>query len=319
MRILFITANRIGDAVLSSGVLAWLEEAYPMARFTVVCGPVAADLFRAVPRLERLIVLRKQKRHGHWLGLWRTCVGTRWDVVVDFRNSIVSRFLFAKKRAYRPARSTGRHKVEDYAAAFALNPPPAPRLWLDAKAAREAAGFLEGAGPILALAPAANWAPKQWPVEKFTQLALRLTAAGGPMPRARVLVVAAPHERAQIAPLLEALPKEKLIDITGCDLLTAAACLKKCRLFVGNDSSLMHIAAAVGAPTLGLFGPGYEKMFGPWGNKTAFVRTPESAAVLLERLVSPNAVSPNLMESLSVEIVYDAARALVEWTETSFE
>ena len=60
MRVLFITATRIGDAVLSTGLLGHLVERYPAARFTIAAGPAAAPLFAAVPRLERLIVVEKK-------------------------------------------------------------------------------------------------------------------------------------------------------------------------------------------------------------------------------------------------------------------
>ena len=93
MKILFITSNRVGDAVLSTGLLASLVENYPEAQFTIACGPYAAGLFRAVPRLERLIVLNKKSWNRHWLELWKACIGTRWDMVVDLRDSIVSRLL----------------------------------------------------------------------------------------------------------------------------------------------------------------------------------------------------------------------------------
>ena len=46
MRILFITSNRLGDVILSTGLLGHLSDAYPAARFTVACGPVAAPVFR---------------------------------------------------------------------------------------------------------------------------------------------------------------------------------------------------------------------------------------------------------------------------------
>ena len=76
MRILFITATRIGDAVLSSGLLAWLVEHHPEARFTIAAGPVAAPLFEAVPRLERLIVVEKRRAGLHWPALWARVAGT---------------------------------------------------------------------------------------------------------------------------------------------------------------------------------------------------------------------------------------------------
>jgi heptosyltransferase-3 len=115
MKILFITANRVGYAVLTTGLLAWLEQQHPQALFTIACGPYGADLFKGVPRLERLIVMKKKPLNGHWFSLWQQCIGTHWDLIVDLRNSVVSRLLFAKKRAMH-TRGSGKHKVVDNAA-----------------------------------------------------------------------------------------------------------------------------------------------------------------------------------------------------------
>src|SRR5579884_1716386 len=71
MRILFVTATRIGDAVLSTGLLAHLIERHPAARLTIAAGPAAAALFSAVPGLERLVVLDKRRWALHWLPLRR--------------------------------------------------------------------------------------------------------------------------------------------------------------------------------------------------------------------------------------------------------
>ena len=89
MKILYITSTRIGDAVLSTGLLGWLVEHLPEARVTIACGPLAAPLFAAVPGLERVIVLRKRPGGLHWLDLWRACLGVRWGLVVDLRRSAI--------------------------------------------------------------------------------------------------------------------------------------------------------------------------------------------------------------------------------------
>ncbi len=313
MKILFVTSNRVGDAVLSTGLLHWLAEHYPSGQFTIACGPYAADLFRAVPRLERLIVLRKKSWNRHWLGLWQACIGTDWDIIIDLRDSIVSRLLRAQKRNY-PIRREGQHKVIENTSALGINPPPAPYIWLDAAAEQEAAQLLPATRPILALGPAANWLAKQWPVERFAELVQKLTAANGLLPDAPVLVIADEKEREQIAPLLQSIPPERLIAITGRSLLTVAACLKQARLFIGNDSGLMHMAAAAGTPTLGLFGPGYEEIYGPWGLHCAFVRTKESREELLARMPYPGAHYPNLMEGLSVDTALKATEKLLAKT-----
>jgi ADP-heptose:LPS heptosyltransferase len=101
-----------------------------------------------------------------------------------------------------------------------------------------------------------------------------------------------------------------LIDLVGnTDLLTAAAVLSRCALFIGNDTGLMHIAAAVGTPTLGLFGPSPVEHYAPWGPCTAAVRTelPPSA------MFTPgfdHRTTDTLMDSLSVDMAEAAARQL---------
>lgn len=292
------------------GVLSWLEAQYPQGQFTVVCSPLTADLFRSVPRLDKLVLLKKKKHHAHWIDLWRECVGTRWDIIVDFRNSLASRLLWGNKKYY-PSTNKGEHKVADHARMLGTTPPPSPSLWLDPEALSKAEEIMGIDRPVIALGPAANWPAKQWPIESFTELAKQLTADGGLYANARIMVAAAPHEREQLATLFNGFEKNQLIDLVGQEIQTVAACLKKADLFIGNDSGLMHIAAGVGTPTIGLFGPGYEKIYGPWGNNTAIVRTPESTAELLAQLPKDSTSEiPCLMRSLSVESVIETVRKL---------
>ncbi len=71
MRILFITATRLGDAVLSTGLLDHLLRTHPEARFTVACGPVAEGVFARMPNRDRTLVVEKRRFDLHWLALWR--------------------------------------------------------------------------------------------------------------------------------------------------------------------------------------------------------------------------------------------------------
>ncbi len=97
MRILFVTATRIGDAVLSTGLADYLLRTHPEARITVACGPVAAGVFQRMPRREATLIVDKRRFDLHWLGLWRRTAGMAWDLVVDLRGSALS-LLRAKKR-----------------------------------------------------------------------------------------------------------------------------------------------------------------------------------------------------------------------------
>jgi ADP-heptose:LPS heptosyltransferase len=264
MRILFVTSNRLGDAVLSTGLLDHLIRVHPESRITVACGPVAADLFARMPNLERVIVMEKQPYGRHWLGLWTATVGTVWDLVVDIRASLLSWLVPARRRAVMRKRPG--HKTEQLAAILRLSPPPLPVAWTAPEDRARAERLLPPGPPVIALAPTANWDGKLWPPERF--VALFQALAAGPLPGARAAVFAGPgaRERAMAAPVLTALPEA--IDLVGAlTLPEAAACLARCALFVGNDSGLMHLAAAAGAPTLGLFGPTPAAEYAPSGRR----------------------------------------------------
>ena len=278
MRILFITSTRIGDGVISTGILGHLIENNPGARITVVCGPIAKDLFEGVPGLDELIVLNKKPYSLHWLEMWAKSIGKIWDIVVDLRNAPLSALLFSKKQ-YHLGRATKNNvnRVKALASIFDLEEkPPKPRLWLRDGDIEKAAKLIPDGGPVIGVGPSANWIGKVWAPERFSELALNLSGPEGILPGARIAVFAHESEREMASPVIDALINDgrDVIDLVGTHhLLLVYACLKRCSFFVGNDSGLMHMAAAAGIPTLGLFGPSREDHYGPWGDKCAYVRT----------------------------------------------
>jgi heptosyltransferase III len=309
MRILFVTATRIGDAVLSTGVLSHLLDRYPGARLTIAAGGDAAPLFADVPGLEHIITIEKQRWRMHWLGLYGAVALKRWDVVVDLRASAIAYLLWGKRRYVAQKRQVGEHRVKQMARIFGLDTVPSPRLWIAPAREAEAASLVPHGTPVLAIGPAANWRGKEWRAERFAELAQRLTAPGGLFPNARVAVMAAAHERVQAMPLIEALGN-RAIDLVGkIHLLTVAAVIKRTALFIGNDTGLMHLAAATGTPTLGLFGPSPIDQYSPWGPHTAVVST----AIPHRDLIPPDfdrLTTGTLMDSLSVDMAEEAARQL---------
>jgi heptosyltransferase III len=311
MRILFVTGTRIGDAVLSTGLLGHLIECNPGARLTIAAGPAAAPLFSAVPGLERILTVTKRRYALHWLELYREVAIARWDLVVDLRGSALAYLLAARERRVMGKGDACAHRVQQLARLFALDPPPAPFLWTAPVHEQQASLLVPSGAPVLAVGPAANWRGKQWRAERFAELAARLTAASGPLPGARIAVLAAAHERAQAAPLLAALPPDRCLDLIGrTDLLTAAAALRRCALFIGNDTGIMHIAAAMGTPTLGLFGPSLPAQYAPWGQRTAVVRTAKSYAEIVGAPDYDYRTTDTQMDSLSVDAAEAAARRL---------
>lgn len=313
MRILFVTSTRIGDAVLSTGILGWLIERHPGARLTVACGPAAAPLFEALPGLERTIVMTKRGVGLHWISLWLATVGRRWDLVVDLRGSLLSWLVPARARRVLWGHDESEPRVAEAARLLGVAPPPAPRLWTLTRHERAAAEQIPAGAPVLALAPCANWPPKAWPAPRFAALIAALTGPGGRLADAAVAVFATAEERSAAAPVLAAIPSARRLDLVGrLDLLTVYACLKRATLFIGNDSALMHMAAAAGIPTLGLFGPSPVRRYGPWGPLADAVTTTEDYRHLLEAADDPQRPKGTLMDTISVERVIAAAGALLD-------
>lgn len=315
--ILFVTSNRIGDAVLSSGLIKRLADEIPNARFTVVAGPVAAPLFEEIPTLDRIITLTKTKGRGHWFELWREVRGTRWGLVVDLRGSGLSRFISTRRRAiWRKGSGPPVHKVIEAARILKIEDDPAPpHIFTTPETEARAEELTAGFGPILALAPAANWLGKTWPLERFSRVAMRLLDPEGPMKGGRLMVLGGPEDQKLAKGLRDVVMRSQFINLTeDTDLLTAYACLKRARLFIGNDSGAMHLAAAAGAPTLGLFGPSDEQLYGPWGENTRVARGPRTYEQI--RAVDPGFGQALChMMDLTVETVVDAAEELLAATD----
>ena len=262
MRILFVTSNRVGDAVLSTGLLDHLIARHPDARITVVCGRVAEQVFARMPNRAATIVLDKRPYGLHWPLLWASVATTLWDLVVDIRGSALSWLVPTRRRAVWRRRPGP--KIAELGAVLGLAPPPLPVVWTAPADRARAAVLLPASAPVIALGPTANWAPKTWPADRFAALFRDLRS--GMLPGAVPAILAGPgaEERAMATPLLAALPDA--IDLAGrLSLPEVAACLARAALYVGNDSGLMHLAAASGTPTLGLFGPTPVAEYAPVG------------------------------------------------------
>lgn len=280
MRILFITATRIGDAVISTGVLSALVEQHPQAKITVACGPLAASLFADVPGLDRVIAVSKKKLGAHWFTLWQEVKGQRWDVVVDLRRSLLSYFIRASERHRLGADDHKTHRVPLLSGVLELGTPAPPKVWLSQAHQAEAKAFLSGDGNVVALCPVAARPEKTWPVERFTELAQSLLTQDD---SGRVLLIGAEMDRPIIEQIACQLPPERTLTLVGNpDLLAVGAVLSLATLTIANDSGLAHLAAAVGCPTLALFGPTRDDLYRPWGQHVQVIcasKSPENRLI----------------------------------------
>lgn len=296
--LLFLTSGPIGDCVLSTGVLEWGRARLGGApEVTIACGPASAGLFRAVPGLRRVLPIRKRPAGLHWAALWAQLSPAGYDLAIDLRGSLLTLGLSTAARVRTRPQGEG-HKLAQLARCVGAPAPLPPRLHLDAAAHAAAAPH---GGPALVLGPGGRFPGKRWPPDRFAALARAL--------RAEPLVLGGPGEEALCAGVAEASGGRSLCG--ALDLPGAAALLGRARLFVGNDSGLMHLAAAAGAPTIGLFGPSDEAIYGPFGPKTVALRGPTPYAAL--RATGWDEADPrSLLEELDIATVTTAARSLME-------
>ena len=317
MQILFITSSRVGDAILTTGILKYLVDNYKTAKFTIACGPVAKGLFDNVPGLEAIITMRKESLLGHWRRLYFSTFLKRWDLVVDLRGSAIAWFLPTKKRVIYKKKNKIIHRIEDMQNIPNGNTPHSPYIWLSKENKKFADDILgeRMAQALIIIGPTANWGAKIWEADRFSNLVHLLTSNFCSLQSAMIAVVGGPGEELIAKPILDAIPSERSIDLVGAiPFLDVAAVLERATLYIGNDSGLMHLSAAVGAPTLGLFGPTREANYRPWGPRCAYVRTIESFEQLSRHPDFRPDPTNSLMGGLSVETVFNECGKLLSET-----
>ena len=137
--------------------------------------------------------------------------------------------------------------------------PAAFRLQLDCAAHEEAELILQRA-PWLAIHPGSGSAQKNWPVSRWTELALELLRQ---RPNLRLLLLGGEADTVAVSSLSRGLPPERILVVQHAQLPRVAALIAACDLFLGHDSGIAHLAAANGIPCLLLFGPSDPSVWTP--------------------------------------------------------
>lgn len=308
--ILYIAEADASDAILSSGVLAYMVEAMPQASFTVVGSPKSAPLFADTPRLDRLIVLERDSRLD-WLGLWNKVRETKWGLVVDMRGTTLSAKLKRQKRAVRGAWEAGVHAVEQAARVLQLEEIPAPKLFVSETTQAAANALIPAEDvPLLAIGPGADWMGKVWPSERYAKVAVALVGDGGPLEGGRVIVVGDENARDTAHTIRLSLPRNRVTELQGrLSRLEMVAAVSRAALYVGADTIWTDLAVAAGVPVVAAFGPSDEAEHGPWGGIA--VRGPRSVDEY--RKIDPNLNQAiQHMNDLPADRVLKAAKTLLE-------
>jgi len=280
LRIVVLKFGAVGDVVLITPSLRALRARFPKAHLTVVVGRESRELLQRCPYLDGLVVFDRARDGTPW-GLWRLGEQLRRaqaDLVVDFQNNRLSHWLgvlsgaplrygyggrrwsgLLTHRAVEPAAPTPpvEHQFRVLDMLGIRGADPSLALWPSEEDARAAQRLLEqhwvpDGIPLVGihLGGSERWHSKRWPPEYAAQLIDRLASQR----RIRAVLTGSPRDLAlaqQIARMTKAKP---VLAVGRTSLMELAALIGRCRCFVVADTAPLHIAAALGVPTVALFG-----------------------------------------------------------------
>ena len=336
-RIVVRGPNWLGDAVMCEPALSQVRTLFPQAEITLLVKPGIADLLAQHPEVNRTLVYDDRGRHAGLVGKW-TLAGVlrrhRFDLAILFQNAFEAAlisFLAGIPRRFGyatdgrtllltdpvtvPPRTAQRHQVEYYWDLLkplgGHGPAPAPRLFVAPDESALIAGRLAdaGIGPsdlVIGVNPGSTYGhAKRWLPDRYAEVVNRVVkeAQGQSGARVGVAILGAKGEE----PLGKAIADQIKTRTVVCSGQTTVrelmALVKRCQLFLTNDTGPMHVAAAFKVPLVAVFGPTDWQTTSPFGVDAQLVRQPVSCAPCLLRECP---IDHRCMTGVTVEQVYDA-------------
>ena len=351
-RVVFIKPCCLGDVVLATASVAALAEARPDLKLDFVVSEWSRPALKGNPRHQRLVPTRVDGSQFSWrqlLGLARhlrrenyaaALVLDRsprltllpWLAGIPVRAGVdnLGRGFALNVRARQDGKL--QHEAEVYLDVVRqLGVTPAdphleycPPAEAEASFAKKAAELgLDEQRPLAVIHPGGGQNPdtqvlsKRWPADRFGIIAARLVGQSY-----QVVVIGAANDRPAVDQLikvarqdLQGAGRDDTLLIDGCERFTIAeigALLKRTALFVGNDTGLMHLAAACGAAVVAIFGPSSPVAYGPYTQKGRAVAPPVAGVKpgLPLREYQALSVEAGGIEAVTIEMVWEAIEGL---------
>ena len=281
MKILVISSNLIGDTILSTCVINYFVKLYPNSKFTFIAGPTSGQIYKNFSQKDKIFIIKKKKFNLHWLDIYRCSISDKWDIIIDFRSSIISYFVPNKKK-YIFKKNKNLNHLEQLRKSFDFTNSP---LFIETceEEEREVSCQLDDNFKYVAIFPGGNWIPKIWPTENFNKLIQMLNHKYNNLQF--ILVGSLEEKNTYLNKIKKHLPQNIFLDLFGKSLTLTSAYLKKTNLFIGNDSGLMHLSVASNCVTIGLFGPTNDKIYGHKNARSFVVRTKENYEFFSKSLI----------------------------------
>ena len=312
MKVLFITSTRIGDSVLSTSILNHIKNKFPYSSLYIATGKAPAPLFKNFANVKKIFIMKKSILKLHWLKLWFKTFFLKWDIIIDLRGSLISYLLFNEKKYIYKSINKNIHRLDELALLMKIKYLPLPSIPILKKDVKKISkSFLKLNYPI-AIGASANWPAKIWPSKNFVKLIKIILKEKNIGKKKSIIFFGSKKDLKNTKKITKHLKKSKVKNLCGkLNLIDVAAHIKKCKIFIGNDSGLMHIASAMGIPTIGLFGPSLENRYAPRGNNAHYIRTKKTFHQLTGAKNFDWNTKKNLMTSLSVNSVFNKIKKIL--------
>ncbi len=287
-RVLVVRLRSIGDTVLSTPSLSALKRFLPHARIDILLEDWVAPVLEGFPHVDNVITIERGNLTSR-ARVARQLRARHYDVVYNLHGSTTATFLTRATGAthrvgyetyqyswlhnHRSPSSSflwGRNKTHSVEQQLALlgwtgvpvSDRPPTHLAVTEVANNTIAARLRQQGikgaPFVVIHPAAAFDTKQWAANNFARVAEELASRG--------LSIVAISDANQLS-VVEELGRNstaEILPLTNLSLPEVTALLARARLFVGNDSGVAHMAAAVGTPSVIVFGSSNTAHWQPW-------------------------------------------------------
>jgi ADP-heptose:LPS heptosyltransferase len=327
-RIGIIQPSAIGDMVLISGLLLHLRRCYPEAEIHVFHGPYNGEAVQLLPVkvvahscvFTRPLATLRQLRSADLDVLINSAPWTRLTASLTALSYARTKVGFRSAGQYiHPAFDIAvpylddRHEIENHRAVAELFAPLAEyTLQLSATDRQPAMDLPYDRLILMHMFPGGSCAKqKSWSAENWIELARRTVEKGWV-----IGLTGAPADRGAVDRVLDlaALPNDRCISLVGLSLADVSNVLTRGRLLVTIDTGIAHLAAALNAPIVGLYGPTRSERWGSRNERAICLNSPHPAAGYINYGFERHPQGDEVMASLSVNSVEAAVEAALKQT-----
>ena len=294
MNLLFISSNRLGDAVINIQVLNKFIRQFPNIKVTIVSGSLPMPLYDDYSNIFSRILLVKKKYSSHWISLYLKLRNQKFDHIIDFRSSPITYFLNSKnKNIFKMLKNKNIYNLIHYQFDTDLNYDYSIQI-------REIRLKNIKDKNYACIAPFANWMPKEWPLTNFSKCCKSLLELG----ISKIFVLGSKEDSKRFH-LLNNNNDIRIINKCGSNhLLDDFALLKKSSIFIGNDSGMMHLSSIANTSSICLFGPTNDNIYFPkLAEKSYLVRSTQSYRDITSHILNLNKYDKCLMNEISYDNV----------------